>query len=308
MSLLQEIQENVVKSGTDLGPVLLKLRLLASRLGSPILEEWVKHESEGYPSDVTLPDYRIIPVTYSGTFFGAFGSGVQNAPIPSYLIEKYAGEKWTHYELRQSIAAIDDLIGNMSKKGGTLQINASNLILLLQGKIYEDYSCNDVTGTVSRASLVELQHAVKSRVLELTIELEKSIPSALEVTFGKHENSDSTTSKEVTQISQQVIYGNVTSITSSGDNANITIEINQGDKESFKHYLIESGIVENDASDLAEIVSNEDPGDADEPLGLNAKSWLLDNLKKAANGTWKIGTTVATEVIKKAILKYYGFE
>ena len=39
-----------------------------------------------------------------------------------------------------------------------------------------------------------------------------------------------------------------------------------------------------------------------------ARKWLLDNLKKAASGTWKMGLTVATDVIKEALLKYYGLK
>ena len=54
MSLLHQIQESVVQEGCDLGSVLLKLRLLAARLGSDVLEEWVKHESEGYPKDAEV--------------------------------------------------------------------------------------------------------------------------------------------------------------------------------------------------------------------------------------------------------------
>jgi hypothetical protein len=34
----------------------------------------------------------------------------------------------------------------------------------------------------------------------------------------------------------------------------------------------------------------------------------VDNLKKAADGTWKIGVSVATDVIKEAVLKYYGLK
>ncbi|WP_428542906.1 hypothetical protein [Profundibacter sp.] len=43
---------------------MLKLRFLASRLGSDPLAEWVRFESEGYPNDAELPDYRILGVTY----------------------------------------------------------------------------------------------------------------------------------------------------------------------------------------------------------------------------------------------------
>ena len=61
MKLLYGIQEAVVQEGkTDLGSVLLKFRLLASRLGSDYIEEWVKHESEDYPTDIEVPSYRVV--------------------------------------------------------------------------------------------------------------------------------------------------------------------------------------------------------------------------------------------------------
>ncbi|MGA8158874.1 MAG: hypothetical protein WB822_22240, partial [Rhodoplanes sp.] len=62
MSLLREIQSSLLE-GREIGPILLKLRFLASRLGSVVLEEWVKHESEGYPNDVEVPSYRKIGVS-----------------------------------------------------------------------------------------------------------------------------------------------------------------------------------------------------------------------------------------------------
>lgn len=93
----------MVQEGADLGSILLKLRLLAARLGSDTLEEWVKHESEGYPRDSDVPSYRVVGVTYRGTFLGPFGSGIKNAQIPPYLIEKHAGESWTKYGKKRDI-------------------------------------------------------------------------------------------------------------------------------------------------------------------------------------------------------------
>ncbi|WP_392664742.1 hypothetical protein [Amaricoccus sp. B4] len=58
MSLLREIQQSLMQEKSPIGPVLLKLRFLASRLGSDVLEEWIKYESEGYPSSSEVPDYR----------------------------------------------------------------------------------------------------------------------------------------------------------------------------------------------------------------------------------------------------------
>lgn len=306
MSLLHDIQAAVLQDDSDLGPILLKLRLLAARLGSQPLAEWVKHESEGYPVGADLPDYRIIPVGYTASFSGPFGSGIQNAPISPYLIEKFAGKQWVRYEMRQSIAAVDDLLGS-SEKGGSLHIDAANLILLLQGKVYADYACNEVSGTISRASLAEIRHSVRSRVLELTIELEKSIPEASMVELGKANPSSNRNSAVATQIAQQIIYGNVTAI-SAGDGARINVAVGERDVDGFVQFLLQSGLPEADARQLGQIVASEEPESKAEPFGTKARKWLVDNLKKAADGTWKMGVAVATDVIKEAVLKYYGLK
>lgn len=307
MGLLHEIQTSVVQEGAHLGSVLLKLRLLAARLGSEPLEEWIKHESEGYPRESEIPSYRVVGVSYTGRFSGPFGSGISNAQIPAYLVEKFAGKQWTKHEIRDGIAAIDELVRS-SAEHGTLGVEASNLILLLQGKVYADYACNGIQGTISRAALTELQYAVRSRILELTLELEKSIPAATEITFGSPESSEKFNSDKVNQIYYQIIYGNVTTISSSGAGSQINVSIGKGDNNAFIEYLVKAGIPTGDASELADIVAAEQPSSTEEPLGAKAKIWLVKNIRKAADGTWKIGVSVATKVLTEAVLKYYGLK
>lgn len=307
MSLLHDIQAAVLQEGSDLGPILLKLRLLAARLGSQPLADWIKHESEGYPRDADIPDYRIIGVSYTANFSGLFGSGIQNAPISPYLIEKFAGKQWVRYEMRESIAAVDDLLSG-SNGGGTLGINAANLILLLQGKVYADYACNSVSGTISRAALAAIRHAVRSRVLELTIELEKSIPEASTVALGAPDDSSNKNASATTQIAQQIIYGNFTSVSATGDSAQITIAVGERDLNGLVQFLAKSGIPEADANELAQLASSEEPESKAEPMGPKVRAWLVKNIKKAANGSWAVGLAVATDVIKEALLKYYGLK
>ena len=307
MSLLHDIQAAVLQENADLGPILLKLRLLAARLGSQPLAEWVKHESEGYPKDADIPDYRILSVSYTANFSGPFGSGIQNAPISPYLIEKFAGKQWVRYEMRDSIAAVDDLL-TTSTKGGSLCINAANLILLLQGKVYPDYACNSVTGTISRSALAAIRHSVRSRVLELTIELEKSIPEASAASLGPSNSSAPQSSAAATQIAQQIIYGNYTSVSAVGDGARIAVAIAERNSKDLAMFLAEAGLTDDDARELAQLASTEEPESKAEPMGPKARGWLVDNMKKAANGTWKVGVAVATDVIKEALLKYYGLK
>jgi hypothetical protein len=81
MTVLTEVQASLIQQDQQIGPILLKLRFLASRLGSGPLEEWVKHETEGYPRATEVPDYRRIAVSYTGTFSGPFGNRVENGQL-----------------------------------------------------------------------------------------------------------------------------------------------------------------------------------------------------------------------------------
>lgn len=307
MSLLHEIQAAVLQDGADLGPILLRLRLLAARIGSQPLAEWVRHESEGYPRDADLPDYRYIPVSYTASFSGPFGSGINNAPISPYLIKKFAGEHWVRHEMRESIAAVDDLLAT-SEDGGHLGINAADLILLLQGKVYADYACNSVTGSISRSSLAAIRHAVRSRVLELTLELEKSIPDASSITIGPATLPTAPSSAAATQIAQQIIYGNFTSIAATGDGTTIQVAVIPHDANSLAQFLVGAGMGQEDAHELARLAESEKPDGSAEPMGPRVRAWFVENIKKAATGTWKMGVAVATDVVKEALLKYYGLK
>ncbi len=307
MSLLHEIQAAVLQEGSDLGPILLRLRLLAARIGSQPLAEWVRHESEGYQLGAELPDYRFIPVSYKANFSGPFGSGIKNAPISPYLVKKFAGDHWVRYEMRESIAAVDDLLAN-AEDGGSLGINAADLILLLQGKVYPDYACNSVTGSIARSSLASIRHAVRSRVLELTLELEKSVPDAATVVLGPAALPSAPSAAAATQIAQQIIYGNFTSIAATGEGATIQVAVAPYDLRSLERFLIESGMAGDDARELSRLAASEKPVSNEEPMGPQVRNWLVENLKKAASGTWKMGVAVATDVVKEALLKYYDLK
>ncbi|QJR20359.1 hypothetical protein [Pelagibacterium halotolerans] len=206
MGILGEIQAAVLNEKADLASVLLRLRFLASRLGSEPLEDWVKYETEGYPKDVEVPEYRKLSVQYRGTWSGPWASGIENAPIPSYLIEKHAGESWTEFQMRESVAAVDDLT---AKTEGSIGVDASNLILILQGKVYPDLACNSITGELSLVAVREIKQTVRSRVLELTLELEKRLPEAADVTLDQRMPAGSSSEQTVTEIFRQTVYGGV---------------------------------------------------------------------------------------------------
>ncbi|OSI66357.1 hypothetical protein [Bradyrhizobium canariense] len=304
MSILREIQAAILQENPDLGTILLKLRFLASRLGSEPLEDWVKYEAEGYPKDADIPAYRVAALSFRGSWSGPFGSGINNAPIPTALVEKHASKEWTRYKIKESIATVQE----MAASGKTMGINASNLILLLQGKVYEGYACNSIDAEMSSIAFQEIVQTVRARILELTIELEKRVPEAIEVTLQQVITSKTPeTAAAVTQIFNQTVYGNVTHVIAT-DGAQVTLAITAGDTVSMVSELARAGLPEGAAKQITDIVASEGPPTGDEPLGPKALGWIKQNAPKAASGAWKIGSAVATDLLKEAALRYYGLK
>jgi hypothetical protein len=112
LGILSEIQSQLVDGNTPIGPILMKARLLAAKLGSDDLEEWVKHEAEGYPQGIDVPDYRNLGMSISGSFDFGFGKRLNNAPIPSIIVQQVAGEEWSQLKLRDSAASIDAIVSS----------------------------------------------------------------------------------------------------------------------------------------------------------------------------------------------------
>ena len=207
--------------------------------------------------------------------------------------------------MRDSIAAIDALLKHSDDDDGDIGIDASNLILSLQGKVFKEHVCIKVNGIISRVAVATLQYAVRQRILELTLELEKTLPISSKITAGWADSKPSHSPDQVTKIYHQTIFGDGSSIVNSGRDTSVLISNPPRDDKAFIENLIKAGIPERDASDLADIMASEEPTNEVEPFGVRAKSWLVKNIKKAADGTWKVGISVATNILTEAASRYY---
>ncbi|WP_394564985.1 hypothetical protein C1N58_22320 (plasmid) [Pantoea sp. SGAir0180] len=119
---------------------------------------------------------------------------------------------------------------------------------------------------------------------------------------------DKNNASKAQQITQQIIYGNVGNAVSGGNESTFNVNLQSNNKESVVNYLKESGIPESDASEFAQIISSEEPSSREEPFGNSAKNWIASNLRKAVDGTWKVGVAVATKIFTEAALKYYNLK
>lgn len=140
------------------------------------------------------------------------------------------------------------------------------------------------------------------------VKFEKPISEAKIIIPGMSDKASSSSSAAATPISQQIIYGNFTSISASGYGAQVNVGRGERDLQGLVESLKQAGLPEADAQQLGEIVASEEPESKDEPLGAKARQWLADNLKKATDGTWKMGASVVVDLIKEAVLTYYGLK
>ena len=242
-----------------------------------------------------------MPISFSGTFHGSFGSSINNAPIPPLLIKKYAGEDWITAKIRESAVAVEKMAG---EENG-ICLDLSNLMLILRGNIYPDYVPAQIVGFVSQTLLIQMSNAIRTRLLEITIEIAKKIPDA----EGVELTSIMQNSRVTTQIFHQIIHGSQTNIQSSGPEATIQVTISKHDSKSLKSRLLQFGLSEEESSELAKLISEQEPEEQkDDGLNDGVRKWLAARITNGFDAGFKGGISVLTQIVQEAAMQYWGLK
>lgn len=301
MGFLENIQADIVDHNISVASTLLKLRLLANKLGSDEFTEWIKNEAEGYSQDNDIPSYRVVPISFSGTFQGPFGSSINDVTIPPLLIKKFAGEDWITNKFRESAAAVE----MMASEENGVYLDLSNLILILRGKVYPDLEPARIVGFVSQILLIDMSNAIRTRLLEITMEIANKIPNAAGVELTSIMQDPEVT----TQIFNQTIHGSMINIQSSGPEATIQVTIAKHDSKSLKNGLSKFGLPEEESRELANLIAEQEPK-KQEDGGLNdgVRKWLADRITNGFDAGFKGGISVLTQIVQEAAMQYWGLK
>lgn len=298
MDLIQSIQDDLIERTSSVGPILLKMRLLAAQLGSDAMEEWVHHESTGYPQHSDVPDYRKLPVRYTGTYSGP-GHIFRNE-IPPRFVQTVAGERWMRYEFRQSIVEVDELIRAHREQDCDIMVEASDLALLLGRKVYQRMECIATTGSISPTSVISLQHAVRDRALALMVELER-LPNAKNILSGDIESGNKNPSdhRVVNQTISTIITGHNVNVSGVGPSQEVTFDLKRLDQGKLVQAIIDAGVPEKDAREFVEIVSEEGVENSKIPFKKRALEWIEKNVSPVAKQVFTDSLTgVLTDLLR----------
>lgn len=301
MTFLEDIKNSAVDAKSDLGTLLRKCKLLAARLGSQPLEDWLIWESNGYPDDVLVPDYRVWSLEVKGHFSGPLGSGLRNAPIPLACLPEEARKHYEHYECRLSIASIEATLSKATS--GTVRVSTGDLALTLGTEVYQFQNCIQAWAEFSTGHLVELVNSVRNRILDFALAVWKEAPNA-----GESVNSPSTTleSTRVTQIFNTTVYGGSANLVGTSIASKITFNIATKDFSSLEGVLSENGVAQEDIDALRSAMDSETAPMTKDKFGPRVSAWIAKMMGKAADGSWKIGLAAAGNLLAQAIAKYYG--
>lgn len=204
MSLLREIQDTTTAPDFRLADILRKAKILAARLAHQAFKDWIEKELNGYGTDDELPQYRILTDLGSrGDFFGPFGSGVKNAPIPLLSFPQELAEALSKVNVVMSVSAIENIVAQANQAGESIlrALWPADAVALYGSNVYEHMNCGQAWRDISTSSLIAILDTVRNSILDFVLEIEAEAPEAGEAKPGTKPIPDPT----LTQIFNQCV-------------------------------------------------------------------------------------------------------
>ncbi|MBV9486907.1 MAG: hypothetical protein JO246_12720 [Frankiaceae bacterium] len=302
MTLLDEIITGA-SGDVSVSMLLRQLKVVASRTGSDRLADWVDWEMNGYPPDGDVPDYRgPFPTLVFGDFYGFAGSGVKNYGIPpiTFPAEMRDSPLFT-LTFYQSIAEIEDWAreDHFTLTWPTDAIQMYNALVengAIQRIVREDMALAQVKRPITRSVMIGVLDAVRNRVLNLALELDRVAPQA-----GQPGAPDETRSNAASVINHYN-FGTSSNIAIGSSHVTQTVQLPEaGDRDGLLRYLGAAGLDPRLVVDLGDAIqADAQDVQAANDYGPRVKQWL-------EKVTGQIGTGVVTGTAIAALKAYFGF-
>lgn len=240
-TLVEQLQQEALDHKVPISQLLRRVKLIAAKLGLAAPAEWVDHELNGYDGEV--PQYRRIrgqPQAHN-PFHGWI-------PIHGHaeFVEAISAQ-W----VGQSVASLESLLQGK----GTLYFPFSphQVELINRGA---DVQLAKMGLRVDRSSIVGILDAVRSKVLDWAIELERQGILGTEVGFTREE----TRKAQAVSIHIANFHGNLATGDASGVNARMNLgstdnSTNVANEPAIFSQLLEAVTQIKDPDDRREVVA-----------------------------------------------------
>jgi hypothetical protein len=254
--MINELITDLAHDKITLSQALTRTKLIANKIKSDVLKNWLVKELEGYEIlDPYLPDYRKIfsPIILTAQF--QFGHTQQ---IPVVLDDSFNDktiELVKYHRVAESIFIVEQQIQNVTKAFGVIKLPAE-MVQIMSG-LYKDEL--DRTGgvlidgkrDVGKIQFQNILEQTKQKLLDTLMELENEFPNLINEYKMTEENKD-----KVQNIITTHIYGENNPVSvAAGINVKQDITISNEKGIDYKE-LKKLGVEDSQIEELQAIVSD----------------------------------------------------
>lgn len=313
MKLLSDIINELIDESISLQRPLLKMKVLASRVGNKDLLDWVNKELQGYVGvNTQVPNYRKTMSNVMGTYING-NRQFNNVSVPIFGLSDKMEEFMMIFEVSSGIQTIES--GIISNKSGIIEMRLpSELQKQIETNIIKNgnpyFQLLEVRKEISAAFLTQIISNVRSKLLDLALQLEQTFGLEVDI-IALSKKDDSVNNTINTIMSQTVInttgHGNLINTGNENSIVNNSV-INATDFESLRAFLKDINVEEEDINELQTVIDNDNPVIEEKKMGSKVGDWTKKMLGKAVDGSWKISLAIAGKLLADSIQTYYGWK
>lgn len=307
MKIIKEIIVELVNGDLSLKNPLLKTKVLAIKLKNQVLLIWINRELTGYDGNDTLPNYRNAVCILKGNYING-NKLFSDQPLSRSGLSEELSKYMINTPLKMSVESIDSLLSD--SQVGMLQEPlpaevCHEITIAYQNAGNTFFQVLSAWKEFSKTSLVQALSEIRSKLLELMLELDEE--------FGNFELDDLISKKSsINKIIIENMGNNFISgdgnILNTGDNNSIIskIKIESGNIKQLKEALKIFEVIDEDINEIVEIVETEKVGKDSKVLGAKANSWIQKMIGKSLDGTWQVAVGTAGDFLANVLWQYFG--
>lgn len=309
MSRLSEIIDAASANDVTTPNLLRKLKVVAARLETPPLLDWVDAELSGYAPAAQLPAYRgPFSVEVISDWSGPFRSFINNLPLPSVVVPKGLREAGFSIDFRESVGELERFA---QSDDSVVYSWGADVVAILNSQmesgaipeIVEMHSLVSARRKVPVARIESVLDNVRTRVLNLALELEQIQPDAGEP------GAKAVDPLAVNYVVTNNIYGhgNAVAVDSPGARQKASSVI-KGDLRSLLDAVSAAGLQQDLVDELESAVLADEAvaEQASELPGSRVRDFLGKLVLITTVGVGQVATGAMGNVVAELVQAYYG--
>jgi hypothetical protein len=297
-SIVIELQQLATDSNQNIGDLLRKALLVATKLNLHEFKEWTQKELSGYRSGDEIPPYRDC---YARVMIQSH-QGLIPIVFPNTEIEKTV----SHRPIYDSIGSLCSILNNAGLEDIIFfqmppEIR-TGLAQFLDPRIQQ----LPIYWVLYRNQIASIFDDVRNAVLDWALKLESEGILGNGLAFSEDEKrkaSSSTVFQHVENLNFQGVLG---SVEHSNLTQNLQMTISKGDIAGLRDYLTAQKILPEDIKELENAIKEDSVPTNASKFGEKVSNWIGKMVGKAAAGGWDVAVAVAGQLLANAIAAYYG--